>query len=260
MVKHLFSDIDGTLLQNHKIDETTLTKIKEFIAKGNKFYLASGRIDGDIKHLISNHLKVDVDYRISQNGTIVFNKNNEIIYTDYLEQTNLKPLVEYLFSLDSNKITIEVSSVHNRYLVKPRVGTYFAEFEDVSVVEPNLAEKIGNSILPTVILLLCYDVDYLKVVQDYVNKNFSNYTAVMTNTYLLEVLNKNSSKGKAIRSIVNKYNINPNDVYVVGDNENDVSMFNEFSNSFVMNTAKEHVKAQANFMVNLVGDVIDSIK
>ena len=259
MVKHLFSDIDGTLLQKGLLDAITLSKLKKFIDDGNKFYLATGRIDSDVTYLLENYIHLPVDYRITQNGAVVSTQNNQIIVQDLINKDLVFELKEYLFSLNFDEVRLEVSSVRNRYITKERQDNYFAEFNDISVLNPNLYNDLGVSVLPTVFLLISSNYEYLKQIQNYVNSNFINASAVITSSKCLEILNRGTSKGFAIMDIIKKHNIDVDDVYVVGDNENDISMFDNFKNSYVMQTAKEHVKARANYMVEFVGDVVDNL-
>lgn len=53
------------------------------------------------------------------------------------------------------------------------------------------------------------------------------------------------------------YNIPEHFVGVVGDTENDVSMFVNFENSYCMNHATEEVKKEATTIVNSVKEALD---
>ncbi|MFL1781045.1 Cof-type HAD-IIB family hydrolase [Candidatus Hepatincolaceae symbiont of Richtersius coronifer] len=261
MIRYLFSDIDGTLLKNNDIDTTTLEKIRKFASKGNKFYLATGRMDNEVR-VLENRINLFGDYRISQNGTIVKDKSNQVIYQSLLPENVLLPLRDYLFSFYKDpSIIIEVSDENARYAVVERPEVFNVRFNEYPIVDSNLKDKIGITVFPTLFLILSKNEAVQQQIKTYILKNFGEYVnAVMTSLHCLEVLNKNSSKGNAIKYIVGKEGINPENVFVVGDAENDISMFQNFTkNSFAMVEAKTHVSAHAKFRVNLVGDVLDYI-
>ena len=39
----LISDIDGTLIKNHQVDELDIRRLYDFVEEGNMFVLATGR-------------------------------------------------------------------------------------------------------------------------------------------------------------------------------------------------------------------------
>lgn len=72
--KLLVCDLDGTLLDAQgQIDEKSLTLIKEFCSAGGHFVVCTGRMDTDIQ-FIEEKLGVKSEYRISQNGAVIYDK------------------------------------------------------------------------------------------------------------------------------------------------------------------------------------------
>lgn len=68
-----------------------------------------------------------------------------------------------------------------------------------------------------------------------------------------EITPKGCNKGKGLEFYCQYQHIDPNDVYVIGDSGNDISMFNAFKdNSFVMSHASKVVKKYAKYEVNNV--------
>lgn len=256
-IKHLFSDIDGTLFKLEGVSKKTIQKIQDFTRNGNKVYLATGRMDSDIKYL-TNVLNIDCKYRISQNGSVIHNKQDEIIRAVTIPKEIAQEIAKYLFSLKD--VRIEASTSTNRYAREKRPKHFQQEFTKILIVEPNLADMIGNSLDITIFVIMAEEEDFFIEVKEYINTNFGEHVqAIMTSLTNLEILNKDASKGRAISDIINNENIAKEDVYVVGDAENDISMFRHFDNSFAMKEAKAHVAIKANHGAYLVGDVIDYI-
>ena len=58
---------------------------------------------------------------------------------------------------------------------------------------------------------------------------------------------------------MNKYNFNKNDIYVIGDCYNDLSMFEINDNSFILNNDIEELNNSAKYVVDSICDCIDII-
>ncbi len=89
----LFSDIDGTLLENGVIPQRNIEKIEFFIKEGGRFSLATGR------HYSANFDIVEaipgVSLAVATNGGVVYNyENNTIIHQETF------PKSDYHFVLD----------------------------------------------------------------------------------------------------------------------------------------------------------------
>ena len=61
----------------------------------------------------------------------------------------------------------------------------------------------------------------------------------------IEFMNKGVNKAKALKDYIKLMNLEPSEVAVVGDSGNDVPLFEEFENSFVMKNAPEEVRKNA---------------
>ncbi len=254
-MKCFFSDIDGTLLQNHKIDKDTVKKIKSFIEDGNKFILATGRIDADIKAL-EKSLGFFGDYRISQNGAVIKDKNDNIVYKKLLPKNIIEKLSEYVYSLEN--VTIEVTEVDKRYATAKRQISYVYEFTEPVIIDPKLKEKIPN-LECTLFLILSDNEGQFQGFSKYIKDNFEGIYAVQTSPGCLEVISNEVSKGNAIVYLQDILKIKPEDVVVAGDNYNDISMFKIFENSFAMEMAPNDVKSYAKNVAKNVAEVIEMV-
>jgi Cof subfamily protein (haloacid dehalogenase superfamily) len=261
MTKHFFCDIDGTLFQDNKIEPKVLEAVVKFISQGNKFYLATGRIDSDVLYLLDNKIKIQSDFRVSQNGTVITDSKNNLIYSKVIDFDILPQIISFIKNLNTEQLIIEASDLTNRHLIKPRPVGYGSEFNDIAIVNHNMLNEIGVSIFPTIILIYSKNYDYLIQIQKQIHSIFNNHiTAVMTSDYTLELLSSNHSKATAIKYVAKLLNIKDEDIIVAGDNENDVDMFKKFyNNSFCMIKAKPHVKNKAKYIASNVEEVINML-
>lgn len=254
-MKYFFSDIDGTLLQDHKLNPETTKIIKAFIDDGNKFILATGRVDKDIQR-IEKGLDFFGDYRISQNGAVIKDKDNNIIYSELLPENVISKLTEYVFSLKD--VTIEVTEADNRYSTQPRHISYVYEFSEPIIIDPDLLSKITN-LKCTLFLILSDNEEQFIEISQYVKDNFEGIYAVQTSPGCLEIISDKVSKGNAILYLQKLLGFKSEDVIVAGDSYNDVSMFQKFDNSFVMKASPDDVKSYAKNEASTVAEAIEII-
>ena len=76
----------------------------------------------------------------------------------------------------------------------------------------------------------------------------------------IEIMEKNTNKAESLKELLKMYNINKDEVAVVGDSGNDIPLFEEFENSFVMANAPEEVKQKAKVRLKSFDDLANYIK
>ncbi len=78
---------------------------------------------------------------------------------------------------------------------------------------------------------------------------FEEYTLVTSSPYYLEILNKDASKGSAVKELADHLGIKQEEVMAIGDAENDLSMLKFAGVSVAMGNATPEVKAVAKYEV-----------
>ena len=71
----------------------------------------------------------------------------------------------------------------------------------------------------------------------------------------MEFVRKGVTKANVLKQILRESAIKDDEIMVVGDSGNDISMFRSFENSYVMKHAPEEVKKEAKFVVESVADL-----
>ncbi|MGL4522545.1 MAG: Cof-type HAD-IIB family hydrolase [Bacilli bacterium] len=255
-MKVIVCDLDGTLIgHDHKIDQSSLEKISQFCKDGNLFLVATGRLDADIT-FVEQKLGFKGKYRISQNGCVVRNEHGETVFNRTIHTETKKELAELLFA---ENVRVEVNTESNRHFPTPRPGNEVSEFIDSSIIVDDLKAHTQMELDPTIFLMFGTEQEFQPIIKRVSEKHSEHVIAVMTSPSSLEIFNKEASKGLAIEFVMNKLGITADDVYVVGDSENDMSMFTVTKHSFCMAHGKEHVRNAANYAVKTVGEVVDHI-
>lgn len=217
-MKVLVSDFDDTLYTNDY--EKNLESINKFMQDGNIFIIATGR---NFKSITTKLKEKNFlcNFYICKDGSSIYDSNFNLIYRKDIDSKSVKGIIDILLK---NNLKVYVDDTLNyltNYNISP--NAIIAKIEDRSK-----EDSILNEILKK------YPV------YGYLSRNWIN------------IINKNNSKANAIKFIINKYDLG-NDIYVVGDAVNDLSMLTEFNGYVIGDKLKQHKK------INNIKELIDLI-
>lgn len=239
--KAVISDLDGTLLNSeHKISDYTKEVIKKIIGQGVKFIIATGRHHIDAL-CFKNQLGAD-SYLVSANGSKVHDNDNREIITHNIP----KDLTEKLLNIKTSKEIIRGVYLGDNWYTE-ELKDEFAEYHVESGFKPQLMdfEKLKGQEISKIfyisdnVLLLEELEKKLKA-----NKEFSerlDITASLDNC--LEVMVKEATKGNAVREILEKEGILPEEAIAFGDGLNDKEMLQLVGKGVIMGNASDKLKA-----------------
>lgn len=236
--------MDGTLIKdNGKINEQVFDIIAKLNKKNIIFAAASGRFYPQLK---VNFQKVKSDMIfITHNGAFIrYNNDGEVIYSKSISQENVNRIVELKPNLGEIVILGTENAAH---IVNP---------------SPYMMDVFGAVHVPVVVLNSfsqlrepVYKVTYhmpngvSEEMISYLEKNLNDdLEFVVSGSKWIDIMNKGTSKGSAIKIIQEKFNIDSKNTMVFGDYYNDLSMFAAAHYSYAMGNAPEDVKKGANFV------------
>lgn len=230
-MKVLVSDLDGTLVQDKKLDELVLLKLTNFLEEGNKFIIATGRPYQRVRHL---QTLAKASYSICCNGAAIIDENGEVIYNKPMSKEDIDKIVNVysddLIMFYSNGVDISKITSNDEVISEDTVF-FSLGYKDKSV------EKIIN-------------------LEEYINQLGLNVTCIR-NGHNLDIGISGVSKGNAIMELVNLGKFKKEEVMVTGDNFNDISMMELFEESYAISDGEEAVKEIAKYQVSDVGMIID---
>jgi hypothetical protein len=258
MIKHIFCDLDGTLLKNFHgvIDSEDIEALKGAQEKGITISIATGRLDYEIKLLMEKYqLK---GYRISQNGGIVLNYYDELIYEKDLETRDVKQILQ---ALEGENVVIFFQTKDCYFIEKklPIVLDFEKSQELITYIEnPNIMNELDLHKIVTISLWA--EENQNRLIKQKLDKKIPRHIeSFVSSKFTLDITNADNSKGKAIKQICLKDNISLDEVAVIGDSHNDISMFEITKHSYAMNEADDEVKRKALNVVNNVKDAVIQI-
>ena len=241
-IKLIVADLDGTLL---KSDKSLDDNIKDVISgQDYKFTIASGRSMILVKKFISE-LNIDLPY-ITNNGA-------EIYQSDACVKQYSIPDDEVRFILNLvQEFDLEChANAENCIYTMGKIDLilpFRKRFEGVLPIVDNASiHEVCTNIINKI---MCIDKDLNKV-QEFANKinlycEHVHCERAEENAFVM--VNRQASKGKALKNLLELQHISSEEVIVFGDNYNDVSMFETVKYSVCMENADKDVKDKATFI------------
>lgn len=241
-IKLIVADLDGTLL---KSDKSLDDNIKDVISgQDYKFTIASGRSMVLVKKFIS---ELDI------NSPYITNNGAEIYQNDACVKQYSIPAEEVRFILNLvQEFDLEChANAENCIYTMGKIDLilpFRKRFEGVLPIVDNAS--VNSVCANTINKIMCIDKDLNKV-QEFANKinlycEHVHCERAEGNAFV--TVNRQASKGKALKNLIELLQISTEEVIVFGDNYNDVSMFEAVKYSVCMENADKDVKDKATFI------------
>ena len=274
MYKLVAVDLDGTLLNQYgEVTENSKRVIKNVTRKGTQVVIASGRSIDSIKN-ISKEIGAS-KYIIAGNGAVVYDtKEEKILFENYIpfdKALNIIKICEensIFYNVYTNK-TIVTSSLRYNVLyyykenlkkednkktsitIVDSIPEYIKNMQDEKIMKIFICdstESVFNSIMkkfneiPNVETL---DVSHMsrKVIK-------KGTTEIPIEYYYTEISMKNVDKWNAIEFLINKLEINKEEVIAIGDNMNDKKMIEEAGLGITMEGSTPAVTEVADYITS----------
>lgn len=286
MYKLMAIDLDGTLLNSFgEVSEETRKALKKVKEQGTEVVLASGRPISSTESL-AVELGVD-NYLISGNGAAVYDiQNQKIIYDRFLSKEqvlNIAKMCEensFFYNVYTEDEVIASSLNYNvLFYHKENVKKIEEKRTHINVVQ-NIAEYIEQSGKEKFLKITVCDesqfifnsimkrlksipgIDVLEVAYMSRKKIKDGTDDVDIQYYYTEITNENVNKWSAIEFLLDKLDIQKEEVIAIGDNINDKEMIEEAGLGVVMGNSNPKMKEIADKIVadNNSEGVLEAIK
>ncbi len=273
MSKLLASDIDGALLLNRKIHHKSIENIDRFKNDGNLFILSTERALCELDSII-NEYKLDVDAYVLCNGAFILDKSLNIIEDFKIDSDIVYKISKYVLS--TNNFTLSVLDGYKSYLIKSKnilKARNLFNLNSLKKIYKMLINKSSNLELLNLnhlkdndlninimsIYSLNDNVEKAENLKNHLNDEFGEYITAYRNKYFVDVVFKGCSKATGIEKVCKNFNLADNNVYVIGDSWNDLSMFERYDNSYTFTYAEKTLQKKANKVIDSFHYCIDDI-
>lgn len=237
MIKAVFIDIDGTLRDDNKnISKRTKDIIKKVTNNGILIVLCSGRHRGDTEKVSRQCFASK--YIISSNGGNIYNyENNENLYTNCMDKEAIIQLYKIAESKNVRFI-MNVGDVKVVNKIKHSTGEIKLEEDIKDFVYKNDVEQC-----------VIQDDDFKKVEKLFPEIEKIKNVEIKNRHNICDIANKESNKGNAIKKLLKILNIKKSDTIAIGDDANDLSMFNEVEYKVAVSNAVDILKENADEII-----------
>lgn len=273
MYKLIAIDLDGTLLNSYgMVSEKNKQALIEANKKGAEIVIASGRSTNSVKN-IANDLGI-CNYIICGNGSLIYDlQHEEIIYDKFIDKKKALQIIEICeqnsiyYNIYTENMVI-AKSLNNNVLFyhqenanKPdskktkinlvqNIYDYVDQLQNQNILKITISDN-DNIIFNGIIRKLreIRDIDVLDVAHMSRKMIKSGTEEVSLEYYYTEITSKNVDKWYAIEYLIDKLNINKEDIMTIGDNVNDKLMIENAGCGVVMGNSAPYIKEIANMVV-----------
>lgn len=253
-IKLIVSDIDGTLIPegSQDFEEGFFESLKKLLNEGYEFYAASGRPFGSLYQIFGDF--ADRIHYISDNGILVV-ENGELVFQDELDQALAEEVARDVLSMPEAEIFF--SGVEKSFMM-PKTEWFIHYVKDVfrfAVKEVKCREDVDETIIKLSFFVHDFEKNGERILKFFNDKYRGRATVVSSGNGWIDLIEDGFGKGKALRHVMKRKNIRPEEVLVFGDNQNDVSMFQGMPNSYAKSNSTDAVKAEAQYVCDSVIEV-----
>lgn len=277
MSKLLATDLDGTLLFPKKrlllVSRKNKKFLREFISKGNKVVLVTGR-GQNFCDKISKTLKIPC-YYIIYNGSAVF-INNEIVEetAQTLNRKYIYEIKEYIKKFSAKLVqllVLEDDSIIGevwKLSVVEKVVLAFLKISNGRIYEHiDYRKNQFKKALDGEVRIFKYSLIFRypnstaqKEIFEALALKYASKLEIQNLKHSIEITVRNTNKGSALNYLCNKIEVDKKDVYVAGDDANDIPMFEEFDNSFAMKNGAKELLEVAKYQISSLAEIKNYIE
>ncbi|UJH92411.1 HAD family hydrolase [Antarcticibacterium sp. 1MA-6-2] len=243
--KIVFSDIDGTLLNNKReLSPATIEAVKKLENKV-PFVLISARMPAAMRHL-QEELNISSLPIICYNGGLIL-ADNEVMSTTEIPLEIVEKLSNW------NPFNCHLSLYHKDEWYVPQVDQWTDREVNNTKVEPQVKKnyevikKWKKENKGAHKIMAMGEVSHIDEIRDYLEEQFPGQLHLYRSkdTYL-EIAPKSISKFTAIELLLKEfYKLTPQDAVAIGDNYNDVEMLKNVGYGVAVGNAREECKEVA---------------
>ncbi|MCX7695284.1 MAG: Cof-type HAD-IIB family hydrolase [Caloramator sp.] len=256
--KLIAMDMDGTLLNSQKqVTEYTKDVLRRASEKGIKLVICTGRIFTSAKsyaRIIGTKAPI-----IASNGAYIREKDrNEVIYEKYIKKETLLDIIRVTREWGFYPHIYTTDTIYSERLIHSSLN--YSKWNEIvpederiniQIVDSleDIVEKEGENFLKVVVMALEDEVEKLQELKKFIKENMdvAIFSSYMNN---FEIMDKEVSKGRALRRLAEFFDIDRKEIVCFGDNENDKTMFEFAGFPIAMGNAEEELKEIAAYVTD----------
>lgn len=280
MIRAIATDLDGTLFYPKRMFRLISSANKQFIRNASKagkdVILVTGR-NIFVPHKVERKFALTKDVSIvACNGARVIYQNKVVSERPILPDKALK-LYWDLISHKAVKTIMVFSNSRHMYVDAHGMNPFMrllgligmslqgAYYEPFKLGRKATEKHIQNPDTKIYKIMPWFGlgekgVQMARTVFDEFKEKYGNDFEIWFSGSAIEIMEKGTNKAHALKELLKFQNIETEEVAVVGDSGNDIPLFENFTNSFVMGQAPDEVKEKAKVVLKSFDDLENYIK
>lgn len=245
MIKHIFTDMDGTLLGTRgTLSDTNRWSV---YLSPIPVTLVSARSPFEMSNTL-NKLQLKTP-QVAFNGNLIFTQNEfgiQVVDKHTLPSATVSHILDFI-SKNFPNVSLSWYSLAHWYIKKQDKGVFFQKA--LTGVEPRLKDFDGKSEIYK-IMLMTFSQAELIYLQGAINAlNIPNINLSRSAAYTLEITSDKKTKADAARLILEENELAFEEVAAIGDNSNDIPLLKIAGLPIAVDNASEEVKAHVKMVV-----------
>lgn len=268
--KIIATDLDGTLFypkHRFKMFSPENKKfIRRFIDEGGRVIIVSGR-NRYFGQKVVQRLGRNIDV-VGCNGAFVL-VNGEVVHEEPIANEGLNELINKIKTKHRPAGVFVMSKEHNMILptkgfyLPYRLGYRFYEIGQGTYREPSKksSKLLHEALMSGTVykIMLFFGVTKKAINRAYeavklLKEEYPDYEFSWCGE-LIEINKKGCTKANGLKHYLDYLKIKHDNIMVVGDSGNDISMFKSFPNSFCMSHADKSVREHAKYIIDSVHEL-----
>ncbi len=255
-MKLLASDYDGTLRYGQDVMKEDIEALREWKNGGNLFVIVTGRSYESIDAQIKKH-QIPVDYVITNNGGMVFDKEGKILLSQYLDYDVCIQILHHIKQYDLVVSYVVNDGIHrHRIVLKPDVEDHRYPNLNPDLTEAELLD-MGHF---AQIVLSMPSVEASLDIAKKINALYYEKVVAYPNNFVVDIVPKDVSKASGMEFLSHFVEVDMKNIYTIGDGYNDIPLIGYGLNGSVMAWADGDVKIHAKKEYNSICEMIKDIK
>jgi Cof subfamily protein (haloacid dehalogenase superfamily) len=255
MIKLFASDLDGTLLKNHQVDDYLRTQLNDLLAKGAYISIATGR---NAQQAMQGNLPCT--HVVCMNGAAIYNAKMEMIYSNPLPKDILAKMLDEMPQMSLEYVTDHgvYATCSKEVFLNEHSAADPKEFpaDDKGGLEDFVKDHHFNcskeEILKQNVLkanMVCANIEWKEKMNAFIAQNADSIRNAGSYPWIYELTAKDVSKATGLLHLASLLNLKPEEVAVYGDGGNDVDMLETFAFSYVPSDGQPSAKAAAHYEI-----------
>lgn len=272
MIKLIATDLDGTLFYPRRkrkgMCSSNRSFLRKYLSDGGKLVLVSGR-----NAIIQPRVEKILDHKVSLLGC-----NGAFLRED--------GQMKIAYPMDKNLLLDFYSFCHgefdlfNMMLFNETTTTFISGTEKMNAFITEVARFINNTngfyrenlvkdekaFLEALVKYDTYKIMpfvgfgkknsfQAEIIKMAIKTKYNGLLNAATSGGAIEITHPEANKGKTLLKYCKMNDILPEEVFVCGDSGNDLTMFEVFPHSFCMSHSPNHIRSQANHVIDRVSDL-----